>query len=140
MLQLHKSQENHLVAECYEKRLGEVGGHRAHELLHTTYQNRRRIHSPGLTVLGTKGDSKLKVTVCLGTGCFLRGSHGLLNGLTERINEHGLGGRMSGGRHVLFRGLRPGSDRAPRTKTLHRCTLDALGRPSCRKLQAVPTA
>ena len=40
MLQLHKSQENHLVAECYDKHLGEVGGHEAHRLLHTGYQSR----------------------------------------------------------------------------------------------------
>ena len=38
MLQLRKSQDNHLVAECYEKELGEIGGHTAHELLHTEYQ------------------------------------------------------------------------------------------------------
>ena len=40
---LHCSQDNHFVRECYERHLGEVGGHRAHELLHTHYRSRRRI-------------------------------------------------------------------------------------------------
>lgn len=42
-LQLHKSQDNHYVTQCYRDTLGEIGGHKAHELLHTEYQNRKRI-------------------------------------------------------------------------------------------------
>ena len=42
-LDLHKSQENHFVTECYQKHLGEIGGRNAHRLLHTHYQHRRRI-------------------------------------------------------------------------------------------------
>ena len=37
-LDLHKSQENHFVTECYQKHLGEIGGRNAHRLLHTHYQ------------------------------------------------------------------------------------------------------
>ena len=40
-LQLHKSQENPFVTGCYQRHLGEVGGHEAHQLLHTRYENRR---------------------------------------------------------------------------------------------------
>jgi NADH-quinone oxidoreductase subunit G len=36
-LDLHKSQENHFVTEVYARHLGEVGGKRAHQLLHTCY-------------------------------------------------------------------------------------------------------
>ena len=43
MLQLHKSQDNVFVTECYAKFLGEIGGEKAHHLLHTQYQSRRRI-------------------------------------------------------------------------------------------------
>ena len=42
-MELHKSQENHFVTECYQKHLGEIGGQNAHRLLHTHYHNRRRI-------------------------------------------------------------------------------------------------
>jgi NADH-quinone oxidoreductase subunit G len=39
-LDLHKSQENHFVADCYQRHLGEVGGPKAHHLLHTHYTAR----------------------------------------------------------------------------------------------------
>ena len=39
-LQLHKPQDNYYVSECYSKNLGEIGGHKAHELLHTHYHER----------------------------------------------------------------------------------------------------
>jgi NADH-quinone oxidoreductase subunit G len=39
-LDLHKSQENHFVTECYQRHLGEVGGKKAHHLLHTCYTAR----------------------------------------------------------------------------------------------------
>jgi len=39
-LQVHNSQDNHYLVKCYEKHIGEVGGHEAHRLFHTTYQNR----------------------------------------------------------------------------------------------------
>jgi NADH-quinone oxidoreductase subunit G len=40
MFQLHKSQDNVMVSECYQNHLGEVGGHKAHHLLHTKYKKR----------------------------------------------------------------------------------------------------
>jgi NADH-quinone oxidoreductase subunit G len=39
-LDLHKSQENHFVTDCYQRHLGEVGGPKAHHLLHTHYTAR----------------------------------------------------------------------------------------------------
>lgn len=90
MLQLHKSQDNPMVKECYQKHLGEVGGHTSHKLLHTHYQNRRRIVGEPLTVLeGPKGD-KVVVSVCLGTNCFMRGSDALLRKLANWVQEEGL--------------------------------------------------
>ena len=51
-MQLHKSQDNHIVAQCYAKHLdGKPGGHTAHRLLHTDYHSRRRIMGEPLTVL-----------------------------------------------------------------------------------------
>ena len=37
MLQLHKSQDNVFITECYAKFLGEIGGEKAHHLLHTSF-------------------------------------------------------------------------------------------------------
>jgi len=90
MLQLRKSQDNHLVAECYEKELGEIGGHTAHQLLHTEYQSRRRICGQTLVFQEASRPAKLGVSVCVGTSCFVRGSQALLEQLMERIQSQGL--------------------------------------------------
>ena len=39
---IRKSHENPVVLKIYDDYLGEVGGHRAHELLHTTYVKRNK--------------------------------------------------------------------------------------------------
>lgn len=93
MLQLHKPQDNHLLAECYTKHFeGGVGGHTAHELLHTTYQNRRRIDGLTLAVLDEAGASPdLRVSVCVGTSCFVRGSQALLKKIADFVQDQALG-------------------------------------------------
>ena len=91
MMQLHKSQDNHIVTECYAKHLqGGVGGPSAHRLLHTQYQNRRRILGQPLTVLESGPQQKLLVSVCVGTSCFVRGSQALLRSLVEYIQAQGI--------------------------------------------------
>jgi iron only hydrogenase large subunit-like protein len=39
-LPLRKSHENPVLKKMYDEYMGDVGGHRAHELLHTTYEER----------------------------------------------------------------------------------------------------
>src|SRR5690606_20103879 len=67
MLEFHKSQDNHMVAECYSRHLGEVGGEKAHELLHTHYHSRRRIADADMDLLNGTDAKKLNVNVCVGT-------------------------------------------------------------------------
>ena len=55
MLQLHKSQDNVFITECYAKFLGEIGGEKAHHLLHTSYQSRRRIADEILPLMQPQG-------------------------------------------------------------------------------------
>ena len=43
LMPLQKSQDNHLLHNCYDEHLGEIGGHSAHELLHTAYQDRSSV-------------------------------------------------------------------------------------------------
>jgi NADP-reducing hydrogenase subunit HndD len=43
-MQLRKSHENPVVKEVYETYLGEIGGHKAHELLHTHYIAKAKYH------------------------------------------------------------------------------------------------
>ena len=88
--QLHKAQDNIFVNQCYAQFLGDVGGHKAHELLHTDYKSRRRIADETLVLLGDAKEPRLQVQVCLGTSCHLRGAQDILNGLLAHIIEQGL--------------------------------------------------
>ena len=88
-LQLHKAQENPYVQEAYKTTLGEVGGHKAHELLHTGYHSRRRIQDEDVALV-SGSQHKLQVSVCVGTSCYLRGSQDLLRAVIHRIEQEGL--------------------------------------------------
>jgi NADH-quinone oxidoreductase subunit G len=90
MLELHKSQENPYVTELYTNFLGEVGGHKAHELLHTGYKSRKRITDEGLDLSGSDTAGNVEVNVCFGTGCFLKGSQRLLHDILEHIRKNDL--------------------------------------------------
>lgn len=90
MLELHKSQENPYVTELYGTFLGEVGGHKAHQLLHTGYKSRKRIADEGMELSGADGDGSVEVNVCFGTGCFLKGSQKLLHDILEHIRNNDL--------------------------------------------------
>ncbi len=89
-LDLHSSQENPFVTECYAKHLGEIGGKRAHELLHTHYGNRRRIGDETIRLGEGPSEAKLNVRVCVGTNCFLKGSQAVLQGLLREVDENDL--------------------------------------------------
>ena len=93
MLQLHKSQDNYVVTECYEKHLGSIGGHKAHELLHTEYQSRRRVTGTVLPLF-PGGSEKLSVKVCVGTNCYVKGSQDLLRALLRHVEAEGLEDRV----------------------------------------------
>lgn len=89
-LQLHKSQDNPYVQEAYKNILGEVGGHKAHELLHTGYQNRKRISDEGLSIFSGSADNKVEVGVCVGTNCYVKGSQTILTEVLKYIESRGL--------------------------------------------------
>ncbi len=90
MMQLHKSQDNHVVAQCYAQHLGEPGSPTAHRLLHTSYQNRRRILGDPLVLLDNDRAEKVQVSVCVGTSCFVRGSQTLLKRLADYVEDRDL--------------------------------------------------
>lgn len=94
MLQLHKSQDNVFITDCYVKFLGEIGGEKAHHLLHTTYQSRRRIAEEVLPLMQSQGCDKTKVSVCLGTNCYLKGSQEVLSAVLRHSQEAGLENRL----------------------------------------------
>jgi NADH-quinone oxidoreductase subunit G len=89
-LDLHKSQENHHVTEMYQKYLGEIGGRKAHHLLHTHYQNRRRIADERMVFGDGPGAEKVKVSVCAGTNCFLKGSQEVIRDVLQCVDAQQL--------------------------------------------------
>ena len=98
-LDLHSSQENHFVNECYQKYLGEPGSRAAHQLLHTHYNQRRRLGQDEMVVEPVTeahtADMPLTVRVCAGTGCFLRKSQSIIQGLMKHIEANDLTERVN---------------------------------------------
>lgn len=94
-LQLHRSQDNHLLAECYEKYIGKVGSETAHRLFHTHYRNRRRMDGAGILLSDKTGDNRLDVKVCVGTSCHLKGSQNILHRVLNAVAAEGLSDRVS---------------------------------------------
>ena len=121
-LDLHKSQENHYVTECYQKHLGEVGGRKAHALLHTHYQNRRRIADETIRLGDGPATEKLKVNVCVGTNCFLKGSQAVLRDLLQDVEKRGLQDQVEINASFCFEHCEHGPTVRVDGKTIHHCT------------------
>ena len=124
MMQLHKSQDNYMVSDCYEKYLEKPGSHAAHKLLHTSYQNRRRILGESLVVLDNDHPQELGVTVCVGTSCFLRGAQTLMRSLVDYIEEQGWDGVVGVEATFCFERCDSGPTVHVGEQTLHHCTLE----------------
>ena len=84
----HRPQENPAIDAIYQEHLqGRPGSHEAHQLLHTNYYNRKRIQSDGLSFSELGGKPRIPVSVCIGTGCHLRGGQDLLHQLLRRAEN-----------------------------------------------------
>lgn len=92
MLQLHKSQENPYIHELYENVLGKPCSHVAHEMLHTEYTSKCRTKGSDISILPATKETTLDVTVCMGTGCFIKGSQKLLKSIIAYAAENDLEG------------------------------------------------
>ncbi len=88
------SQENPAVSALYAGLLGEPGSRRAHDLLHTRYQFRRRHAGEDMALNPSVADPALRVSVCMGTSCFLKGSQALLRDFMEWLRQEGLEDRV----------------------------------------------
>ncbi|MCL2005478.1 MAG: [FeFe] hydrogenase, group A [Planctomycetaceae bacterium] len=93
MLQLHKSQDNPVLQKCYADYFeGGIGGKTAHKLLHTSFHNRRRIDGMKISVLDDAGAvPEVKVSVCVGTSCYVRGSQAVIKKVADYIQDKALG-------------------------------------------------
>ena len=84
-LQLHKSQDNPYVSKLYEEHLKEIGGEKAHKLLHTKYKNRKRIFDSEISLIDSSGKEKCEINVCIGTNCYIKGSQDLLSKMINYV-------------------------------------------------------
>ncbi|MFH0753541.1 MAG: NADH-dependent [FeFe] hydrogenase, group A6 [Candidatus Omnitrophota bacterium] len=89
MLQLHKSQDNPYIKELYVRKLDFPGSDRAHHLLHTRYNARRRMKGRSMVIVNGGHENKLEIRVCVGTSCYLRGAQDLLHHLAKYISDKG---------------------------------------------------
>jgi len=126
MLQLHKSQDNVFITECYAKFLGEIGGNKAHHLLHTTYQSRRRIAEEALPLVQSHRSDKTKVNVCLGTNCYLKGSQDVLNAVLRHAQETGLENRLEVRAAFCLEECEHGPNAIVDGEHVHHCTADKV--------------
>jgi len=122
MLQLHKSQDNVFITDCYAKFLGDIGGEKAHHLLHTSFKSRRRIAEDPLPLMQSQGEDKLKVSVCLGTNCFVKGSQDVLSGVLRHAEQNGLEGRLDVRAGFCFEKCESGPTVMVDGEHVHHCT------------------
>ncbi len=88
--QLHKSQENYFVQDAYAKHLGDVGGHKAHDQLHTHYQNRNHLFEAKMTVHRAESrKDAVEVTVTIGAQSRHSKNKDLLEKLSRYIIQKG---------------------------------------------------
>ncbi|MDR0734978.1 MAG: [FeFe] hydrogenase, group A [Elusimicrobiota bacterium] len=76
--QLHKPQDNHYITKLYEALQSEVGGHKAHELFHTHYHNRKRVN-----ISPRREEGKVHINVCFGSTCVRRGAKDLVRQIRQ---------------------------------------------------------
>lgn len=124
MLQLHKSQQNPYITELYHSVLEKPNSHTAHELLHTQYQNRQRIQDQTLNFFETDSKTKIKVQVCVGTSCYIRGSQQLLKQLMELITSQQLTDQVSISASFCFERCNKGPTVTIQDKTIEKCTFE----------------
>jgi len=87
MLQFHISSENPYLQQTYANSLDHE---KAHKLLHTRYENRKRIKQEDF-VLGTStNENAITIDICFGTSCFLRGAQNLYRDLMEYFRKNNL--------------------------------------------------
>ena len=122
-LQLHCPGENHLVTACYDRVLGEPGGKRAHELLHTSYHSRRRLAEEALSLIRSHSRERLEVRVCVGTNCQSKGSHDLLVDTVNWVAREDLGDRVDVGATFCFENCGQAPNARVGNDLISRCTL-----------------
>ncbi|MFN3699033.1 MAG: [Fe-Fe] hydrogenase large subunit C-terminal domain-containing protein, partial [Dictyoglomus sp.] len=77
------------LIELYNKYLDHPLSHKAHEILHTSYSPKRRVPEEDIEILPlpVSEEEKIRVRVCLGTSCYLKGSYNILSELIDIVRK-----------------------------------------------------
>ena len=88
--QIRQSQDNPDVQDLYRQLLGEIRSKTAKELLHTTYNSKRKVEEP--TTLKTGG--KKHINVCMCEDCVKKGAPGAVQKIAAAITAGNLDDRF----------------------------------------------
>ncbi len=118
--------QNPFIDPVYTRYLGgKAGSSEAHSLLHTSFESRKRIQTAEYSLVKTDVKNPLEVKVCVGTGCFLRGSQAILSSVIKEA-ESSFSGKVS----VQASFCRETCDRGPTVrignKTLYKTDTDEV--------------
>lgn len=122
-LQLHNSQDNPFVTDVYNTTLETVGGEKAHHLLHTHYQNRKRLEGGDISIMKGTSKNKLEISVCVGTSCYLKGATDLLHNLIDHIEDSNLQEKVDVKASFCFEHCDRGPTVSIGSKIIEGCTL-----------------
>jgi NADH-quinone oxidoreductase subunit G len=84
--------ENMAVEKLYAE--GLASDHARHEALHTNYGPRRRLTNGAIAINGNHAKA-LDVAVCVGTGCYLKGSYEVLETFTALSEKPEYAGQIN---------------------------------------------
>ncbi|MDR1537292.1 MAG: [FeFe] hydrogenase, group A [Clostridiales bacterium] len=123
MLAFHMSAENPYLQQIYHE---DLTPEKAHELLHTGYENRRRITQDDfvLSAATETAGSKLSLNICFGTSCFIRGAQTLYTQLMDYIRDKGLESQTEFTASFCGKQCKMGPVMVINGKTLDHCTTE----------------
>lgn len=134
-LQMHAAQDNHMVAECYERHLDGPGSPEAHALLHTGYHSRRRIADEAISLVGGDDEAeRLAVRVCVGTNCYLRGSQDILIRVMNWVEEQQLQDSVEVGATFCFENCGHSPNARVGDRMIESCDANTVIAAICEKL------
>ncbi len=94
-MQLGSSKENPVLEKLYNDFLEKPGSHKSHELLHTHYTSRKRLHEMDLDFEPSSAEKQEEIKVCVGTCCYLNGAYDIFKQFKDAIEENSVNATLN---------------------------------------------
>lgn len=121
MLQFHVSNQNPYLQKMYHE---DISAPKAHTLLHTKFENRKRITSEDLVLIEAPEGKEVSLSICLGTSCFIRGSQELYTQVMEYLRENKLTDRVEFKATFCGKRCKKGPVMEINGKSIEQCTFE----------------